>query len=128
MRVVVVEDSRAMRMIMGRTLRGIGFEVVEASDLRAGLEWMQQVPTPALALVACNIPEQDGFDFVRAVRADQTLDGVRLMMATTEAELDQAATALEAGADDYVMKPFTRDVIRDKLVRLGLVEQSQRLG
>ena len=58
--------------------------------------------------------------FVRAVRADSTYEAIRLMMVTTESDHSRVATALEAGADEYVMKPFTEDVIREKLVLLGV--------
>jgi len=67
-----------------------------------------------------NMPEMDGLAFVRAVRAEPRYAGLRLMMVTTENELPRLTSALEAGADEYVMKPFTREVIREKLGLLGV--------
>src|SRR5438552_5990570 len=109
-----------MRAILGQMLRQLGFEVSEAGNGREGLERLRQLGPPDLALVDWNMPVMSGYEFVRAVRADPALAAVRLMMVTTETELAQVATALEAGADEYVMKPFNRDVIVEKLGLLGL--------
>lgn len=74
-----------------------------------------------LALVDWNMPRMNGLDFVAAVRANKKFDGLRVMMVTTEAEASQVARALEAGANEYVMKPFTSEVLRDKLTIMGFV-------
>jgi two-component system chemotaxis response regulator CheY len=125
MRAVIIDDSRAMRLIIGRTLQGIGFEVVEAANGREGLERLAETPLPDVALVDWNMPELNGLDFVRAVRSDRAYDDVRLMMVTTETELAQMAAALQAGADEYVMKPFTREVLLEKLARLGMTDAAR---
>src|SRR5262249_15816518 len=110
-----------MRSILGKVLRQLGFEVEEAGNGREGLERLQRiVEKPDLALVDWNMPEMDGMAFVRAGRAAPNYNDVRLMMVTTETELSRVATALEAGADEYVMKPFTPEVLADKLGILGL--------
>jgi len=101
-------------------LKEIGFEVSEAGHGREALERLKEIGTPDLALVDWNMPEMDGFEFVRAVRADHAYDSMRLMMVTTETEMEQVAKALEAGANEYVMKPFTKDVILEKLDLLGI--------
>ncbi len=120
MRALVIDDSRATRSILGRMLRDLGFEVAEAGDGREALEKLRAASPPDLALVDWNMPVMNGYEFVRAVRADPAFAGVRLLMVTTETELSQVAAALEAGADEYVMKPFTRDVIVGKLDLLGI--------
>jgi two-component system chemotaxis response regulator CheY len=120
MRAVVIDDSRAMRLIITRALKEVGFEVVEAANGREGLQRLKELPVPDIALVDWNMPELNGYDFVRAVRADRGFDKVRLMMVTTETELEQVAKALQAGADEYVMKPFTKDALQEKLSRMGL--------
>ncbi len=76
---------------------------------------------PDLALVDWNMPEMNGLEFVTAVRADERLRGMTLMMVTTESEQSQIVRALAAGAHEYVIKPFTPDAIIDKLTLLGLV-------
>ena len=120
MRALVIDDSRTMRKILGRILQPMGFEIAEAGDGREGFERLQQAGNIDIVLVDWNMPEMDGLAFVRAVRADSTYEAVRLMMVTTESDLSRVAAALEAGADEYVMKPFTEAVIREKLVLLGL--------
>jgi two-component system chemotaxis response regulator CheY len=84
---------------------------------------MDQLPTLGkvdLALVDWNMPEMDGYEFVRAVRAEHMYDGVLLMMVTTETEMENVVRALAAGANEYVMKPFTQEVILEKLQLFGM--------
>jgi len=102
-------------------LRELEFEVDEAPDGREALALLATKSQPDVALVDWNMPEMNGFELVQAVRANRAFDNIRLMMVTTETELAHVAKALEAGADEYVMKPFTKDAIRDKLALLGVV-------
>lgn len=120
MRVLIIDDSKAMRSILGRMLRELGFEVVEASNGKEALERLKGTGNIDLALVDWNMPEMNGFDFVRAVRADHIYDGVLLMMVTTETEMENVVRALAAGANEYVMKPFTHEVILEKLQIFGM--------
>src|SRR6185503_13191798 len=120
MRALVIDDSAAVRTILRRILTDCGFEVVEAAHGREALERLKEVGKADIALVDWNMPEMNGFDFIRAVRADHAHDGMRLMMVTTETEIAQVAKALEAGANEYVMKPFTKDMILEKLSLLGI--------
>jgi two-component system chemotaxis response regulator CheY len=120
MRAIVIEDTATTRHIIAAMLRQLGFEVVEAANGLEGLAQLRSMAKPALAVVDWNMPELDGLGFLRAVRADHTYDDVRLLMITTETEMPQVKAALEAGADEYVMKPFTRDMVAEKLALLGL--------
>ena len=120
MRALIIDDSKAMRSILARMLRGLGFEVAEATNGREALEQLQIAGNVDLALVDWNMPEMNGFDFVRAVRADHLYDGVLLMMVTTETEMENVVRALAAGANEYVMKPFTPEVILEKLQLFGM--------
>jgi two-component system chemotaxis response regulator CheY len=115
MRALVIDDSRTVRAIIGKILRDEGLEVVEAANGREGLERLRQPPGVELVLVDWNMPEMNGLDFITAVRSDRTYDPVRIMMVTTETEQGQVIRALEAGANEYVMKPFTRDILVAKL-------------
>jgi two-component system chemotaxis response regulator CheY len=115
MRALVIDDSRTVRAIIGKILRDEGLEVVEASDGQEGLERLRRPPGVELVLVDWNMPVMDGLDFIRAVRADHAYDAVRIVMVTTETEQGQVIRALDAGADEYVMKPFTRDILVAKL-------------
>ena len=120
MRALVIDDSRAMRAILRKILKEIGFEVTEAGHGKEGLERLQQIEAPQLALVDWNMPEMNGLEFVRTVRADPTYDAMRVMMVTPESEVSAVTCALEAGANEYVMKPFTKNVILEKLALLGI--------
>ncbi|MDP9417306.1 MAG: response regulator [Actinomycetota bacterium] len=118
---LVVDDSRAMRKILGRILERLGFDVVEAGNGQEALDVLKAGQVPELALVDWNMPVMDGLQFVTEVRARNELRQVTLMMVTTESEHGQIVRALAAGAHEYVIKPFTPDGIVDKLVLLGLV-------
>ena len=114
----MIDDSRAMRTIIGQILRSIGYEVADASNGREGLQRVSEVGPLNLILVDWNMPEMNGIDFVRALRSDRKNDDVRVMMVTTETEMKRMAEALEQGVNEYVMKPFTRDVILQKLEQM----------
>ena len=122
MRAIVIDDSRAMRMILKRIATQLGYEVSEAGNGREALDVLAALPeVPELALVDWNMPEMNGLEFVAAARADDRLRTMTLMMVTTEGEQSQIVRALAAGAHEYVIKPFTPDAIVDKLALLGLV-------
>ncbi|MDX2194105.1 MAG: response regulator [Gemmatimonadales bacterium] len=120
MRALIVDDSRAIRAMVGRIMAELGFETIDAGDGRAALERLEQGPTPDVCLVDWNMPVMNGIEFVQALRADPRWADVKVVMVTTETEVSQMVRALEAGANEYVMKPFTRDVIREKLGLLAL--------
>jgi two-component system chemotaxis response regulator CheY len=123
MRALVIDDSRAMRAIIRQTLTEVGVEVVEAGDGREGLEQLRQTPDVELVLVDWNMPVMNGLDFIRAVRSDRSYDPVRIMMVTTETEQEQLVRALEAGANEYLMKPFTKEVLVAKLSLLDVIPE-----
>lgn len=118
---IVVDDSRAVRMILARTLQDLGFEVREAANGREALELLADGgPGVRLVLADWNMPEVNGLELVRRLRQDPRLASLPVVMVTTETELDQMAAALAAGANEYVMKPFTRDILIEKLQMVGI--------
>lgn len=121
MRALVVDDSRTVRVIIGKILREVGMDVVEAGNGLEGLDPMRHVPDIELVLVDWNMPEMNGLDFIKAVRAQRAFDPVRIMMVTTETEHEQVTRALDAGANEYVMKPFTKEVLVAKLSLLDVL-------
>ncbi len=123
MRAIVIDDAKAMRMILRQMLGKLGFTVSEAADGEEGLRLLRTQGGADLALVDCNMPGLDGFGFVRAVRSDDAFAGLRMMMVTGEEEMAQADKAMQAGADEYLVKPFAREAILAKLQRLGLCPQ-----
>jgi two-component system, chemotaxis family, chemotaxis protein CheY len=120
MHALVIDDSRATRSVLRRILRPLGFDVTEAGDGREGLQRLGQLVRPDVVLVDWNMPVMDGLAFLRAVRADARYAGLPLLMVSTEGDAARIAQALEAGASEYVLKPFDGAVIRDKLRLLGL--------
>ena len=121
MHAMVIDDSRATRKILGNMLRDLGFEVSEARHGREALERLAEQGEVELALVDWNMPEMNGFDFVSEVRSKPDYDDICLMMVTTETEMEQVIKAIEAGANEYVMKPFTKEIIAEKLQMVGLI-------
>ena len=119
MKALVVDDSRAMRAILSRHLKELGFEVHEAKSGLDALMVLHKVGGVELAMVDWNMPEMDGFEFLRRVRSESEYDEVRIMMVTTESEMSQVQVALEAGANEYLMKPFDREALLEKLLLLG---------
>ena len=121
MRALVIDDSRAMRRIVARILADLGYDIVEAADGQQALDVLASGPLPELACVDWNMPVMDGLTFVSKVRANREWRDLTLMMVTTESEQSQIVRALAAGAHEYLIKPFTADALRDKLLLLGLV-------
>jgi two-component system chemotaxis response regulator CheY len=117
---LVIDDSRAIRMILERMLSELGFEVEQAANGREGLTRLDAGREPELVLVDWNMPEMNGLEFVVAMRDAPYSSTARVVMVTTETEVPQMVRALDAGADEYVMKPFTRESIVEKLQLLGL--------
>jgi two-component system chemotaxis response regulator CheY len=118
---LVVDDSRAVRMILARTLKELGFEVREAANGREALEVIEVEKTAVtLVLADWNMPEINGLELLKQLRRKPELSSLVVVMVTTETELDQMAAALEAGANEYVMKPFTKDILVEKLQLAGI--------
>jgi two-component system chemotaxis response regulator CheY len=119
---LVVDDSRAVRAIIRKILQEIGMEVLEAGDGLEALEQLRRNPDVELALVDWNMPQMDGLDFIQAVRSQKAFHRLRIMMVTSESEASQVSRALSAGANEYVMKPFTKEVLVAKLNLLDVFE------
>jgi two-component system chemotaxis response regulator CheY len=120
-RALIVDDSRATRGIIRKILSEIGFEVFEAQHGVEALERLKEMGHADVLLVDWNMPEMNGYDFLCSVRANPLYDKVPLMMVTSETEMSQMAKALKAGANEYIMKPFSKEVILEKLSLLGVL-------
>lgn len=120
--VLIVDDSRAIRRILGTTIRELGFEVAEAANGQEALERLEDMEQPVrFMLVDWNMPKMNGLDFVLKVRENKRFEESSILMVTTETAVDQMVKALDAGANEYVMKPFTKEIIEDKLRLLGIL-------
>jgi two-component system chemotaxis response regulator CheY len=119
MRALIVDDSRFVRGFLRGMLEERGIACDEAADGRAALELLHGDLSFELALVDWNMPVMNGLEMLRQLRADGFSD-LKVLMVTTEAENDFIVRALEAGADEYLMKPFDDKALDDKLAMLGL--------
>lgn len=119
-RALIIDDSSATRMILKEIVVQHGFDTVEAENGKEALRQLGLYDDIRLALVDWNMPEMNGLEFVIEARKESKFDGVVMMMVTTETEMDKVRAALQAGADEYVMKPFTREVLAEKLTLLGM--------
>jgi len=118
---LVVDDSKAVRMILAKTLKELGFEVREAANGREALEVIEVEKTAVtLVLADWNMPEIDGLELLKRLRQKPELASLVVVMVTTETEPGQMTAALEAGANEYIMKPFTRDILVEKLQLVGI--------
>jgi len=120
-RALIVDDSSTMRSVLRLTLRGAGIETVEAANGVEALQRLEQAEGVEFALVDWNMPKMNGFELLQAVRANHQLDGMKVVMVTTETELTNIQNALQCGANEYLMKPFTRDSVIEKLRLLNLL-------
>ena len=118
---LIIDDSRAIRRILGTAMRDLGFAVSEAANGKEALAALNDLGAIKLFLVDWNMPEMNGLEFVTCLRADHRFDAACVIMVTTETATEQVIKALEAGANEYIMKPFTREVIEDKLRLLGIL-------
>ena len=126
MRILVVDDNEHACEVLSEILQSFGFETIMA---HSGTEAIKILDSETLkkeknfvkvVFTDWNMPEMNGYEFVCAVRKDDQYKDMRLMMVTTETEMSQVVKALEAGADEYVMKPFTKEMIVEKLTIMGL--------
>jgi two-component system chemotaxis response regulator CheY len=128
MKALVVDDSRAMRAILKKILVGMNVEVTEAEHGVAALAILESQKSEGeifdFALFDWNMPEMDGLELVKRVRANERLGSMQIMMVTTETEMKFVERALEAGANEYLMKPFDQSAVREKLALLGIGEVS----
>jgi two-component system chemotaxis response regulator CheY len=120
MQALVVEDSRAMRTILTRILHGLGADVEQVEDAAKALEYFAGHDVPDLALVDWHLPGMNGLELVSTLRSDDRFSPMSIMMVTTECELDEISAALAAGANEYLIKPFTQEAVAEKLSLMGI--------
>ncbi|NGM22303.1 response regulator [Roseomonas stagni] len=118
---LVVDDSRVVRKAQRRILESLGFQVREAEDGAKALEACREA-MPELVMLDWNMPVMDGITFLRAARAEFGPGEPIIVLCTTECGFDRIMEALEAGAQEYVMKPFDAEIIGGKLEQLGLIQ------
>jgi two-component system, chemotaxis family, chemotaxis protein CheY len=120
---LVVDDSRVIRRMATDILKGLGLRTAEAEHGLAAVEFCRTT-TPDMVLLDWNMPEMDGITCLRALRAMEISPRPVVVMCTTESGMDKIQEALKSGADEYIMKPYDRDVLLDKLTQVGLAERA----
>jgi two-component system chemotaxis response regulator CheY len=118
---LVVDDSSVVRKIARRILEELGFEIVEAEDGEKALEACKSA-MPTAILLDWNMPVTDGYEFLGNLRRMPGGDVPKVVFCTTENGMDHIARALDAGANEYIMKPFDKDIVTAKFQEVGLVE------
>ena len=119
---LVVDDSSVVRKIARRILEEMQFEIIEAEDGEKALEVCQR-GLPDAVLLDWNMPVMDGYEFLGNLRRMPGGDAPKVVFCTTENGIDHIARALEAGANEYIMKPFDKDIVAAKFLEVGLVQQ-----
>lgn len=116
MKLLVVDDSSTMRRIIKNTLSRLGFEdVLEGEDGLQGWNTLNANPDIGMLITDWNMPEMNGLELVKKVRADSRFTDLPIIMVTTEGGKTEVITALKAGVNNYIVKPFTPQVLKEKL-------------
>jgi two-component system chemotaxis response regulator CheY len=125
MKMLVIDDSKTMRKFLALIAGEMSFSTTEAADGREALDILvHNDPREPfdVALVDWEMPRMNGLEFVAAVRRNQDFAGLKLLMITTLNSMDRVAEALQTGANDFLMKPVTREMLADKLQILGVLD------
>lgn len=116
MKLLVVDDSSTMRRIIKNTLSRLGYEdVLEGEDGLQGWVALNENPDTGMLITDWNMPEMNGLELVKKVRADARFVDLPIIMVTTEGGKAEVITALKAGVNNYIVKPFTPQVLKEKL-------------
>jgi two-component system chemotaxis response regulator CheY len=116
---LVVDDSKVVRMVARKILEELDFDVSEAADGQQALE-ICQANMPEVILLDCYMPVMTGIEFLRALRAGEGGEAPKVVFCSTENDLAHIHEALDAGANEYIMKPFDSDIIQSKLSQVGI--------
>ena len=117
---LVVDDSSVIRKVARRILEGLDFQISEAENGEDAIEVCRQ-QIPDAILLDWNMPKMDGYEFLRALRCLPGGDKPKVVFCTTENDVAHIARALHAGANEYIMKPFDKDIVEAKFQEIGLL-------
>ncbi|MBI5757142.1 MAG: response regulator [Planctomycetales bacterium] len=120
-RILIVDDNRVIRRVIRQMLEACEVTVEEAEDGVKCLNHCREHGVPDGIILDVNMPEMDGIACLQTMRADPAFRECMVVMCTTQVEIQNIVTALSAGANEYVMKPFTEEILREKLRTVGLL-------
>lgn len=125
MKLLVVDDSSTMRRIIKNTLQRLGYEdIYEAENGVEAWDILDKNSDMGVLITDWNMPEMNGLDLVKKTRADERFTDIPIIMITTEGGKVEVITAIKAGVNNYIVKPFTPQVLKEKLeVVLGVNEE-----
>ena len=118
---LIVDDSKVIRMVAKKILQELSFETLEAEDGKIALDACMK-KLPDAILLDWNMPNMNGIDFLRELRKLPGGDAPIVVFCTTENGVDHISRALQAGANEYILKPFDRDIVAAKFQEVGLVQ------
>ena len=121
---LVVDDSSVIRKVARRILEGLQFKILEAEDGEQALDACKR-ELPEAILLDWNMPKMDGYEFLRSLLKLPGGDGPKVVFCTTENDVAHIARALHAGANEYIMKPFDKDIVTAKFQEVGLIELAE---
>lgn len=116
---LVVDDSRVVRKVARRIVEGIGFSCEEAEDGQKAYDFCQN-QMPEAILLDWNMPIMSGIEFLEKLRALEGVEQPKVIFCTTENNMEHITRAINAGANEYIMKPFDADIIESKFEQVGL--------
>lgn len=119
--ILLVDDSRTVRMLGKKLMTSLNFNVLEAEHGQAALEVVKSSGPIEAVLLDWNMPVMNGLEFLKALRALDLEPQPKVVMCTTENDMEHIMEAISNGANEYVMKPFTDDIIRDKFTEIGVI-------
>jgi two-component system chemotaxis response regulator CheY len=117
---MIVDDSSVIRKVARRILEGLDFQITEAENGEDAIETCRR-QLPDAILLDWNMPKMDGYDFLRVLRRLPGGDKPKVVFCTTENDVAHIARALHAGANEYIMKPFDKDIVEAKFQEVGLL-------
>jgi len=121
MKALIVDDAKVVRVALGRMMNQMGYESIPAEDGQQALAAMAEHPDTDVVMLDWNMPVMNGYDFLITMRAmPEHGTKPKVIMVTTETGMPQMLKALAAGADEYIMKPFDKEMVAGKLEIVGL--------
>jgi two-component system chemotaxis response regulator CheY len=117
---LIVDDSSVIRKVARRILESLDFQIVEAENGEDAIESCKR-NLPDAILLDWNMPKMDGYDFLRVLRRLPGGDRPKVVFCTTENDVAHIARALHAGANEYIMKPFDKEIVEAKFQEVGLI-------